>query len=119
MWMYKGIIFYIGEGLTDRPFTHYGDIVANTIDSDWTCVILASNLTKMEACIMEAKLLSLVEDRTFTRRGQYVWDGVSLMNKQREYKYKGISYRYLFEEYLNLNDGSNYWKDLKFQINKY
>ena len=119
LWMYRGIIFYIGEGLKNRPFTHVGDLVANTIDSDWTCVILATNITKLEACIMEAKLLSLVENRTFTRRGQYVWDGVSLMNKQREYYYKGVSYRSLFKEYLNLNDGSNYWRNLRSKINNY
>jgi hypothetical protein len=73
----------------------------------------------MECCILEAKLLDMVEYRTFTKRGQYTWDGVSLINKQREYKYKGILFEDLFEQYLNLDNGNKYWETLWRKINHY
>jgi hypothetical protein len=70
------------------------------------------------ACILEAKLLRMVTNRTFSKRGCYEWDGISLINKQREYKYQGVEFNTLFEEYLNL-DGNNYWEALRRQINRY
>ena len=119
LWMYKGRIFYIGEGLNNRPFTHSDDALSLVIDSDWTVIIVAYNITKMEACIIESKLLSLVENRSFMKRGQYEWDGVSLLNKQRERKYRGVPYEYLFEEYLNLDNWNNYWEAFRREINGY
>lgn len=116
LWTTTGIVYYIGEGVHSRPFDHDGDLVSDVIDSDWTCIILVYNVTKLEACIIEAKLLSMVQNRTFTRRGIYIWDGESLLNKQREYHYRGVSYEYLFKEYLN--NGNYYWKALWREINR-
>ncbi len=69
--MYNNVIYYIGEGTNDRPFKHENDLLSTLIDEGWECFILAANLTKMECCILEAKLLSMVKYRTFSRRGEY------------------------------------------------
>lgn len=119
MWMYNNVIYYIGEGTNDRPFKHENDLLSTLIDEGWECFILAANLTKMECCILEAKLLSMVKYRTFSRRGEYTWDGVSLINKQRERKYKGVLFEDLFEQYLNLDNGNKCWKALWREINHY
>jgi hypothetical protein len=46
-------------------------MLSNTIDSSWQLVIVADNLTKKMACILEAKLLRMVTNRTFSKRGCY------------------------------------------------
>lgn len=117
-WMYNGIVYYIGEGRIDREIKHQRDLLSRVIGPGWICVIITSNLTKKEGCIIEAYLLRTTT-RTFSTRGQYIWDGVSLINKQREFTYKGVSYEVLFEEYLNLDNGNNYWETFRRQIDCY
>lgn len=122
IWCRHGVVYYIGEGLfrstcwwKDRPFDHKNDTVSSIIDSHWKCEIIASGLTKKECCILEAYLLKIAQ-RNLTEKGQYMWDGKSLINKQREYTYRGRSYEELFKEYLNL-DGNNCWETLRRKIN--
>jgi hypothetical protein len=48
-----------------------------------------------------------------SRKGQRVWDGVSLINKRREW-----SHEKLIEKNLKL-DGNNDWETLRREINGY
>ena len=123
LWCRHGVAHYIGEGRLDtkfwqegRPFNHKDDMLTNTIGKKWKCEILACGLSKKEAGIIEAYLLKN-NNRTLSKRNQYTWDGVSLINKQREYTYKGERYEELFEKYLNLDNGNNYWEALRRKIN--
>lgn len=117
VWMFKGIVYYIGEGLKERYIKHKNDLLKSVLGPGWVCIILATGITKMEGCILEAWMLSTVTTRTFTSKGQTVWDGSSLINKQREYTYKGRRFEELFEEYLNLDNGNNDWEAFRRQIN--
>ena len=53
-----------------RPFIHKHDTLVYTLDSSWTCMILAWGLTDKEARILEAKLIGLNE-RKFSKAGTY------------------------------------------------
>lgn len=119
IWMYRRIVYYIGEGRENRCITHKNDLLERVIGPGWICVMFAVGLTKMEGCILEAWLLSIITNRAFTQRGQTVWDGKSLINKQREYTYKGVKFEQLFKEYLNLDNGNNDWETFRRQINYY
>lgn len=125
MWKHNNRVHYIGKGKFQmefwqdaRPFIHKHDTLAYTLDSSWTCMILAWGLTDKEARILEAKLIGLNE-RKFSKTGTYKWDGESLINKRRELTYKGVSYEVLFEEYLNLDNGNNYWETFRREVNGY
>lgn len=96
-----------------RPFVHKNDLLKNTISNDWICEILFMGCTSKEAHIIEAYLIQLCE-RSLSKIGQYVWDKVSLINKKRERKYERM-----FKEYLNLDNGNNYWETLRREINGY
>lgn len=122
----NGLIQYIGMGRYwnlykygfdkwswSRPFNHKNDLLKNTISNDWICEILFMGCTSKEAHIIESYLIQLCE-RSLSKIGQYVWDGVSLINKKREKKYERM-----FKEYLNLDNGNNYWETLRREINGY
>lgn len=125
IWKLKNNCFYIGEGRwreedwqKGRPFhINQKDLLSLNLDARWECVVLANGLTKKEACVLEAYLLNIVE-RPFTKRGSYTWDGVSLINKQHECFYKGVSYDILAEQFLNL-DGNYCWEIIRREINGY
>lgn len=117
MWILNGIVYYIGKGTESRPINHYKDTLSRVLDSRWELCIIAENLTDLQASILEAKLLRLASKRSFSERGSYVWDGVSLINKQMELTYNGMLFEDLFDKYLNLNDRN--WKQLKRKINKH
>jgi hypothetical protein len=61
----------------------------------------------------------MAKNRRLSKRGSYKWDGVSLINKQQERTYEGVKYEILFDEYLNLDDGNNYWETFRREINYY
>ncbi len=127
VWKKNGIIHYIGKGKFDetywqdaRPFIHKLDTLANTIDSSWTCSILAWGLTNKESRILEAYLIKEASlERNLSKIGAYKWDGKSLINKRRERTYKGVCFEQLYEEYLNLDNGNNYFKTFRRQVNGY
>ena len=97
-----------------RAVSHYHDMVDNTVNEDWVCVIFCVGLTSLEAHIMEAQMiLFALETNRLSKRGQYVWDRESLINKRQERKYERM-----IEEYLNL-DGNNDWETLRREINGY
>lgn len=115
----NGRIQYIGMGryyednwTNCRPLNHNNDMLTNTITTEWTCEILFYGASSLEAHIVEAHIITL-SNRNRSHRGQYVWDGESLINKKREKKYERM-----IEEYLNL-DGNNYWETIRREINGY
>ena len=124
VWMKDGRIYYIGQGWfkeinwqEGRPFhLDSDDMLTNTIDESWTCVILSWGLTKFEARLLESYLISLYTGKLSTK-GSYEWDGKSLMNKHRERKYKGVVFENVYQEYLNLEDGNNYWETFRRKVN--
>ena len=113
-----GIIYYIGKGKfingkwsECRPFIHYKDMLSNTIDETWYCEIPFIGLSEKQAFAAEAYLISICE-RSRSKRGKYIWDEESLINKKREWKHEE-----LIEEYLILN-GNNYWAIIAREINR-
>lgn len=124
--MKNGIIYYIGQGWyteikweESRPFhLDCDDMLTNTIDSSWSCIIISSGLTKFEARLLEAYLISLY-DGELSKPGNYVWDGKSLINKHREYTYKGVKFEAVYDYYLNLKDGNNYFETFRRKVNNY
>lgn len=125
VWKYNRKIFYIGRGkwnfkywYLSRPFhLNSNDLLSNTIDKNWTCEVI-NGLSLRESKILEAKYLNLYKGE-LTSWGSTRWDGKSLINKRRELTYNGISYTMLFDRYLNLEDGSNYWETVRREINSY
>ena len=117
-WKRYGRINYFGKGTMDRPFTHKNDMLSNTIDSHWKCEIIADHLTEKEACVLEAYLISIC-DRPLSKRGSYVWDGKSMINKQNEFTYKGEDLRDLSKKLLNIDNGNNYWEAIRRKANGY
>lgn len=64
---------YIGKGKGQRFGEHKKDMLAKTIDSSWTCEIVAWGLTDLEAHILEAKLIKIaVQERNLSPIGVYV-----------------------------------------------
>ena len=124
VWVKDSVIYYIGQGWfreidwqNGRPFhLDCNDMLTNTIDESWTCVILSWGLTMFEARLWESKLIDLYEG-DLSKPGAYVWDGKSLMNKKRERSYKGIVFETVYDDYLNLEDGNNYWETFRRKIN--
>ena len=124
--MKNGRIYYIGQGIWDdnywqcsRPFhLNSNDLLSNTIDSSWTCIIIANGLTIVEARLIESYLISLY-DGDLSSIGSFVWDGKSLINKHREYRYRGLEFEKMYNKYLNLEDGNNFWETFRRQINGY
>ena len=108
--MKGGIIYYIGQGWFNeinwqegRPFhMDCDDMLRNTIDESWTCVIISWGLTKFEARLLEAYLINLY-DGELSKPGTYKWDGKSLMNKHRERTYKGVVFESVYD-YLSTED---------------
>ena len=77
----------------------------NTVNKNWVIRIIASGLTKNQAKALEAYFIrEASKRRALSKKGQFVWDGVSLMNKHREWKAEKM-----IDKYLNL-DGNNYWE---------
>ena len=70
-----------------RATNHRGDMLANTLCEGWTIEIIAIGLTDKESRILEAKLIRDA-GKPLSKKGIYVWDGVSLINKRRERKLK-------------------------------
>ena len=124
MWMKDEIIYYIGQGWytefywqSSRPFhVDCDDMLTNTIDESWTCIIISSGLSVFEARLLEAYFISLY-DGELSQKGTYVWDGKSLMNKHRERSYKGVVFENVYDYYLNLEDGNNFWETFRRKIN--
>lgn len=120
-------IHYIGSGKFDlnfwedsRALTHEGDMLAYTIDSSWTCIILAWGLTKKESRILEAYLIEEASyERNLSKIGTYEWDGKSLINKRIERKYKRVPFKQLYDKYLNLDNGDYYFETFRRQVNGY
>lgn len=120
LWKLFSKVHYIGKGKGNRFDDHKGDMLEKTIDDRWICEIIAWGLTNKEARMLEAMLIKIAcEERNLSRRGTYLWDGKSLINKRRELTYKGVSYEVLFEEYLNLDNGNNYWETFRREVNGY
>ena len=118
MWKWRGVVYYVGKGTWDRPFTHNGDIISRVVDSSWELIIVADGLTDEEACTLEAKLIRMAKKhRTLTAIGSYDWDGISLINKVTPRTYRGVEFEELFEQHLNLNDRN--WTDLERKLNYY
>ena len=124
--MKNDVIYYIGQGwFTEvnwqkgRPFhSDCNDLLRSVLDESWTCVIISWGLTTFEARLLEAYLISLY-DGELTAPGSKTWDGVSLINKHREYGYKGHTFEQEFSKYLNLEDGNNYWETFRRKVNNY
>ena len=75
------------------------------MNKNWVIRIIASGLTKNQAKALEAYFIrEASKRRALSKKGQFVWDGVSLMNKHREWKAEKM-----IDKYLNL-DGNNYWE---------
>ena len=104
---------------TTRPFhIKNDDMLRNTIDNSWTCVILSWGLTVFEARLLESYLISLYDGK-LSNPGSKEWDGESLINKHREYQYKGHIFKEEYSQYLNLEDGNNYWETFRRKVNNY
>lgn len=124
--MKNGKIYYIGQGwFTEvnwqegRPFhSECDDLLRTVLDKSWTCVIISWGLTTFEARLLEAYLISLY-DGELTKPGSKTWDGESLINKHREYRYKGHVFEEEYSKYLNLKDGNNYWETFRRKVNNY
>lgn len=118
MWKHFNNISYIGNGTIYRPISHCNDTLSRHLDPSWELVIVAEDLTKEQAVVLEAKLIHMAAKiRRFSVRGSYEWDGVSLINKVIPRTYKKVKFEILFEKHLNLNDRN--WAELEREISRY
>lgn len=88
--------FDMKSWIKSRPFSHKYDLLANTIDSNWTCVIIGMGMTSIEAHVLEANLIKS-DSRKLSKVNTMTWDRESLINKKRELKWE-----MLIAEYLNI-----------------
>lgn len=57
---------------SSRAMAHRKDMLARTITSSWTCVILCWGLTLTESKVLEARLIKVnSQDRPLSKRGVY------------------------------------------------
>lgn len=87
---------YIGHGkdgdIEHLDFTksringHYGDLLSAVMQKDWSIEIVLYGISENESRMVEARFIDIALEggMKLTPKGSKEWDGVSLINKQRE-----------------------------------
>lgn len=86
--------------LSNRPFNHDSDLLANSINDNWVCYCILG-LSEIEARCLEALFISQSNQKLSKIKASVLETGC-LINKRREKKYER-----LINEYLNLE---SQWK---------